>query len=214
GRFAAYLAPGSTPSSLSQTVPITSGESLQLIVSLSKYGFYSSPDILVRVIFLNGNNIEVGIGLNIQISGSSLPNVTSGSWKEIYHTTDAAPASATQARVEISKPISSLNDASVLVDDVALLSVSGGTGTPGPTGATGATGVTGPIGPTGATGATGVTGPIGSTGATGATGATGTIGSTGATGATGVTRAIGPTGGNGANIDNGELGGTGHTCSS
>src|SRR5699024_29013 len=186
GRFAAYLAPGSTPSSLSQTVPITSGESLQLIVSLSKYGFYSSPDILVRVIFLNGNNIEVGIGLNIQISGSSLPNVTSGSWKEIYHTTDAAPASATQARVEISKPISSLNDASVLVDDVALLSVSGGIGTPGPTGATGATGatgVTGPIGPTGTTGATGVTGPIGPTGATGATGVTGPIGPTGATGA-------------------------------
>src|SRR5699024_4669420 len=137
GRYAAYLNAGPGSANLSQTVPVDGGESYQLIVSLAKYGFFSSPDIFVRVTFLDMNNAEVGSGLNVQISSSTLPNAVFNSWQEIYHTTNMAPDTATQARVEIIKPMGGLLDSSVMVDDVSFLEATPTLGAPGPTGPTG-----------------------------------------------------------------------------
>ena len=74
---------------------------------------------------------------------------------------------------------------------------SGAVGATGPTGASGSPGTAGATGPTGPAGAAGATGPTGSTGADGATGPTGSTGTTGATGPTGSIGATGPTGANG-----------------
>ncbi|MFD2628589.1 NTTRR-F1 domain, partial [Oceanobacillus kapialis] len=208
GNYAAVLRNGIGAASLSQIVPITSGESYQLLVSLSRYGLLGSPRLIIRVYFLNELNLEVGTGLEVEVTSGSLPNAVNNNWQELYHVTEPAPETASQARVEISKPFGSFFSSAVLVDDVALLDFDGegGEGSPGPTGpigptgptgptgVTGATGVTGPTGPTGVTGATGVTGPTGPTGVTGATGVTGPTGPTGVTGATGVTGPTGPTG--------------------
>ena len=108
------------------------------------------------------------------------------------------------------------------------LSVSGSTGSAGPTGSTGSTGPTGPLGltgfmgPTGPLGLTGFMGPTGpaggDTGADGATGPTG-LGSTGPAGPTGADSSVtGPTGNMGpTGADStvtgptGDMGPTGHT---
>ena len=103
-------------------------------------------------------------------------------------------------------------------------SISGPTGSQGPTGETGAPGPTGPQGlfgpqgPTGPSGVEGVTGPTGAPGSTGlqgptgtdgAQGATGPQGPTGAAGSQGATGSIGPTGANGTQGATGSQGPTG-----
>ncbi|WP_052360724.1 NTTRR-F1 domain [Oceanobacillus manasiensis] len=184
GRYAAVLRSGLSASSLSQLVPIMPGENFQLLISLSRYGVFGSPRLILRVYFLNELNLEVGMGLDVEIARGSLPNALTNNWQEIYYITEEAPETATQARIEISKPAGNLFSSTVMVDDVALLDfeTGSGEGEPGPTGPPGVTGPTGPTGPTGATGLTGATGPTGVTGATGLTGATGPTGVTGATG--------------------------------
>src|SRR5699024_11695295 len=101
-----FMTNESIPVTLIQTYPITSLQSLKLIISLEKYGFFISPDLLVRVTFLDDNNAAVGEGLAVQIPSTSLPNVMSNSWKEVYQTTVASTATATQARVDISNLVS------------------------------------------------------------------------------------------------------------
>ncbi|HLR09305.1 MAG TPA: NTTRR-F1 domain [Bacillota bacterium] len=138
GQFSANISPGSTPSSLVQTVPITdSGQNYQLLVSLAKYGFFQSPALTIRVSYLNSDNIEVGTGGSTIIIDGSLPNVLLESWKEIYLVTDVAPAAATQVQVEIAKLAGRFYTSNVLVDDVALLAFTTDTTPPGPTGPTG-----------------------------------------------------------------------------
>src|SRR5699024_10344242 len=131
---------GISQSSLTQTVPVTTGQNFQLLVSLAKYGFLPSPLLSIRVSYLNDDNIEVGAGLDTIMTSGSLPNVFLDSWKEIYHVTDTAPDAATQVRVEILKPAGRFYTSNVLVDDVALLAFTTGTTPPGPTGPTGPTG--------------------------------------------------------------------------
>src|SRR5699024_12394762 len=94
--------------SLSQTVPISGDQSLELLVSLSKYSLATSPAISFQVVYLNADNAEVGRGLDVEIPYNSLPNAMFGSWRVVYQVTGPAPASATQARVVISQAFSLL----------------------------------------------------------------------------------------------------------
>src|SRR5690625_6629799 len=150
GRFAANLAYGTAESSLRQTVAITSGQNYQFHVSLSTSTDLNSPTIYVQVLYENTAGEVVGVGLEEEIVYGNIPGGTSDAWLNILQITELAPATATQASVIISKPISALNAPIVYVDDVALVEFSGGDGT----GATGPTGVTGVTGATGASGAT------------------------------------------------------------
>ncbi|MFU1721281.1 NTTRR-F1 domain [Bacillus velezensis] len=211
GAFSAQFAGGITSASLSQTVPVSPQQSFQLFISLGKIGTIANPEINLRVLYLDASNAVVGTGLNINVTIGNMPNTIFDTWTEVYQTTTAAPASAVQAQILISKTAGSSNTPVVLIDDVAFVEVTGITGATGPTGATGATGSTGVTGATGPTGATGITGPTGVTGATGATGSTGVTGDTGPTGATGDTGPTGATGATGATGSTGVTGDIGPT---
>ncbi|MBM7717577.1 hypothetical protein JOC94_004606, partial [Bacillus thermophilus] len=172
GQFAASFDIGSQTSSLSQTVPITPNQTYLFKVSLATRAFNNR--VLLRIVFLNDADQVVGTGLDTEVNfGSIFSSPTFEAWKEIYHVTEPAPATATKARVEIIKPgvVGSIDR--VLVDDVNLLEFDGVPGPIGPTGPAGPTGATGPAGPTGATGPAGPTGATGPAGPTGATGPAG-----------------------------------------
>src|SRR5699024_2239666 len=133
-------------STLAQTVPLNGTENVQLLVSLAKYGLLYSPRITLRVSYLTDDNMEIGTGVQTELPVGTLPNTFLSAWKEVYQISDTVPDAATQARVEISKPVGRFYTSSVLVDDVALLDFVLGPGEiPGPTGPTGPTGPGGTI---------------------------------------------------------------------
>lgn len=136
-RYSATFINGNAPATISQDVPVDPGQNYQLFVSLSKYGFLSSPEVNIRVAFLDGNGTEVANGLFVDIPAGSVPNQLTEGWKEIYQVSSIAPDNATQARVEITKQRGAFFTSNLLIDDVALLAFETGvTVPPGPTGPT------------------------------------------------------------------------------
>ncbi|HBZ09404.1 MAG TPA: collagen-like protein, partial [Bacillus bacterium] len=135
GQYAAVFNQGFVASSLTQTVPISPNQSYLLKVSLASQG---SNQIILRVIYLNENNVEVGTGLDINVPfGQLFPVSIYENWKEIYQVTEPAPSTATKARVEIIKPGNLSAMFRVVIDDVVLLEFEGSDGVPGPTGPAG-----------------------------------------------------------------------------
>lgn len=137
GNYAAFFPSGATPASMSQTVTIEPGESFKLLVSLAKFGLLPHPRINISVTFFNENNAQVGTGLNTVITNGTLPSATLNNWHEVYQITAAAPETATQARVELSKADHRFYYSSVLIDDVMLLRFPGSSAPPGATGLNG-----------------------------------------------------------------------------
>lgn len=137
GNFAAIMYNTGT-STLSQTVNIVGDQSYQLLLSLSKYGFAQSPQVNVRVTFLDTMNNPVGAGLDKTIKINSIPNSFLKAWLHVYEVTGVAPAEATQARIDITKIDSGYFGSYVMIDDVQLLDfITSGITPPGPTGPTG-----------------------------------------------------------------------------
>src|SRR5699024_1499873 len=87
GRVSAVVM-GRSQASLSQTVAISGDQSLELLVSLSKYSLATTPTISIQVAYLNTDNAEVGSGMDVEIPYNSLPNAFFGSWREMYQVTD------------------------------------------------------------------------------------------------------------------------------
>ena len=208
GFLAALLLGATSEAFISQTVPVTAGESFEFQVSLAKVGTTPNSQVSVVISYFDAAFNFLGLGLSLNVPANRLPNVNDNTWLEIYQITQPAPVGSASAIVLITR-LAPAGNADVVVDDVSLIAVVGG-GTTGPTGPTGATGPTGPTGPTG-TGTTGPTGPTGATGATGPTGPTGDTGTTGPTGPTGATGATGATGPTGPTGDTGTTGPTGPT---
>jgi hypothetical protein len=151
GSRSARFAGGTGNASLSQTVPVSPGENFEFLVSLAKLGTSTSPPINIVISYRDSsNNVIPTAQTTISIPSGRLPNNNEDDWMEIYRTTTIAPATATQARVEINKSGLS-SSAPVVVDDVALLAItsSGPAGPQGPTGPQGLQGPTGPPGPAG-----------------------------------------------------------------
>ncbi|WP_200411107.1 NTTRR-F1 domain [Virgibacillus salexigens] len=140
GNASAKLGGGTSPASISQTVPVAPGQNFQLLASLSSTRFLSNPRVTLVVDFLDENNAVITNGLFVEISQGDLPNAVSSNWTEIYHTTDIVPETATQAIVQISKQSGNFLSSSILVDDVALLDFDSNPDIPGPTGPEGTTG--------------------------------------------------------------------------
>lgn len=136
GHYSAMFLSGVTPAYLAQTVTIEPGEGFKLLVSLAKFGILQHPSINISVTFFDENNDEVGTGLNTVITNGTLPSALFNNWHEVYQITGAAPETATQAKVEISKADHQVYYSSVLIDDVNLLSFSGYSDPPGVTGPT------------------------------------------------------------------------------
>ncbi|MCY8434002.1 NTTRR-F1 domain, partial [Bacillus haynesii] len=153
GFFSARFLGGTVTSYIAQFVPARAGEGSEFLVSLAREGFLPAPSVTIQVTYFDSQFNFLEYGLFAIVPSSRIPAAENGTWLEVYQTTSPAPPGTTQAFILINN-IPQAGTASVLVDDVALLSVEGGGG---PTGATGATG------PTGATGATGPTGPTGVT---------------------------------------------------
>ena len=174
GYWSARFPGGKCTSSLVQSVPVTPGTKLELLVSLSKKGCFPSPPISVSVFFSSATNAFLGYGLITNIPTNHLGNVEENDWLTVYQNVSPAPINAVKATVAIVK-LAQACSADVFVDDIELLDSTGEagpTGSAGPVGPAGATGDTGPAGATGDTGPQGLVGPTGDTGPAGATGDT------------------------------------------
>ena len=125
GNFSIGFTGGTGTYSLSQTVNVSPGENFEFLVSLAKLNTLTSPPISINISYLDINNNFVGTALTITIPSGRLTN----NWVEIYGTTSLAPTAARRARVLITKQSQS-SSATVVVDDVALLAVTGGSSGP------------------------------------------------------------------------------------
>jgi len=199
GSRSVRLTGGTSNSFIQQFVPVSPGENFELLVSLAKLGTAVSPSFSISVGYYNASFSFLGNGLVISIPSGRLPDNNEDDWVEIYQTTSPAPAGTTQALILINKlPLA--GSADTIVDDVALLAITGvigptgPQGLQGPTGSQGLQGVQGPIGPTGPQGLQGLQGPTGPTGSQGPQGVQGPTGPTGTQGLQGVQGPIGPQG--------------------
>ncbi|MFB9986541.1 NTTRR-F1 domain [Bacillus benzoevorans] len=144
GPFSARILGGSSTITLSQSVPITPGENFEFCVSLAKIGTNTSPPISIVITYRDSSSNPLATALMTNFQSGRLPNNDERDWMEIYRTTTIAPDGTTDALVQIIKSGLS-NSASIVVDDVALLAVTG-TGPQGPPGPQGPQGPPGPSG--------------------------------------------------------------------
>jgi hypothetical protein len=111
--------------SLSQLVNIFPRENFEFLVSLAKINSFTSPPISINISYSDSNNNFVGTALTITIPSGCLTN----NWVEIGGTTSPAPDATRRARILITKQ-SQASSATVVVDDVAPLAVTGGSSGP------------------------------------------------------------------------------------
>ncbi|MDQ0243003.1 hypothetical protein J2S09_000539 [Bacillus fengqiuensis] len=130
GSFSARLAGGTSTNFLSQLVPVSPGENFEFRVSLAKIGTNNSPPISMVISYLDSGSNVLGTALTANIPSSRLPSTNEDNWLEIYMITSLAPPTTTHAQVVITK-IAQSGSASVVVDDMALLTVTGGPPGPG-----------------------------------------------------------------------------------
>ncbi|WP_419887818.1 NTTRR-F1 domain [Neobacillus niacini] len=125
GNFSIGFTGGSGTFSFSQLVNVTPGETFEFLASLAKINSFTSPPISINISYLDSSNNTVGTALTITIPSGRLTN----NWVEVYGTTSPAPSTARRARVLFTKQSQS-GSATVVVDDVALLAVNGGSSGP------------------------------------------------------------------------------------
>jgi len=178
GYYAVVLTGGSTNSFIYQFTSVQPGEQFEFVASLSKSSAGTSPPVSLSVIYYDDAYRYLGYGMILNIAAGELPDASTNSWKEVYHTTTPEPTGTTQALIVVNK-LPFAGSTAVLVDDVALLTGTGSIGPPGPAGPAGPQGPEGPQGPQGPEGPQGLQGPVGPEGPAGPEGPPGPEGPAG-----------------------------------
>lgn len=128
GFFSAQLAGGGLNSFISQFVPITAGNNLELLFSLAKIGALPSPTVSTSIAYYDAVFNFLGFGLIVNNISSRIPDVTTNdTWLELYNATSPAPAGTTQALITIDA-LPQAGTANILVDDIEALLVTGPAG--------------------------------------------------------------------------------------
>lgn len=128
GFFSAQLAGGGLNSFISQFVPITAGNNLELLFSLAKVGALPSPTLSTSIAYYDAVFNFLGFGLIVNNISSRIPDVTTNdTWLELYNATSPAPAGTTQALITIDA-LPQAGTANILVDDIEALLVTGPAG--------------------------------------------------------------------------------------
>ncbi|PGX77767.1 NTTRR-F1 domain, partial [Priestia megaterium] len=138
GFYSVKLQGGATFSYISQFVPITPGQRLEVLVSLASLNIGLPISITIQVFYFDVGFNLLGNGLLATIPGNQIPHIENHTWMENYQTTTSAPLGSTQAFIVINT-LPQVGTVDVLIDDIATLIATESTG---PTGATGATGAT------------------------------------------------------------------------